>query len=116
VRRGVRDVEIAGGAGCLLHDRDGFFLPGQGVEELELFGKTAHGPGETARPGAEGRVALLRTGAAVVAIVDVEDALVRGAAAYVVGIAAFAVPDGIFRGGAGVLGDPLDQGNFLVVL
>src|ERR1017187_6029872 len=70
----------------------------------------------TACPGAERRVALLRIGAAIVAIVDVEDALVRGAPAYVVGIAALAVPDGIPGGGAGVLRDAVDQRNLLVVL
>src|ERR1035438_8464245 len=95
IRRRVREVEIAGGPGGFFHDGDGLFVPGQGVEEFQLFGEAAHGPGEAARPGAERRVALLRIGAAIVAIVDVEDALVRDAPAYVVGIAAFAVPDGI---------------------
>src|ERR1039458_4230099 len=116
IRRRVREVEIASGAGGLFHDGDGLFVQGQGVEELQLFGEAAHGPGEPARPGAERRVALLRIGAAVIAIVDVEDALVRGASAYVVGIAAFAVPDGILRGGAGVLGYAVDQRNLPVVL
>ena len=86
------------------------------VEELQLLGEAAHRPGQPARPRAERRIALLRVRAAVVAVVDVEDALVRGAAAHVVGVAAFAVLDGVLRGGAGVLHDAVEQRNLPVVL
>src|SRR5215472_5506833 len=69
----VLEVEVAGGAGGALHDAAGLVLAFEGIEQLELFGEAAHGPGEAARPGAERRVALLRVGAAVVAVVDVEN-------------------------------------------
>src|SRR5450432_341582 len=45
IGRRVFYVEIASGAGSLLHHRDGFLPAGQGIEELQLLGETAHGPG-----------------------------------------------------------------------
>jgi len=71
-------------------------LAGQRVQKLQLLGETADGPRQAARPGGEGRVTLLRIGAAVVAVVDVEDALVRHPAADVIGVAPLAVIDGVF--------------------
>lgn len=75
---------------------------GEGFEEFELFGEAEDGPGEAAGPGGEGGVALLGTGTAVGAVVEVEDALVGGAAADVPGVAAFAIVDAV-AGGAGTV-------------
>src|SRR5471030_103534 len=116
IGRRVLDVEIASGARRLLHHRDGFPLAGQGIEEFQLLGETAHGPGQPARPGAEGGVALLRVGAAVIAVVGIEDALVGHTAADVVAVAAFAVEHGILCGGPRVLDRAVEQRNPAVSL
>ena len=83
-------------------------------DAFELLGVAAHDPRQAARPGGEGRVALLRVRAAIGAVVHIEDALVRDAAAHVVGVAALAVIDGPLRGGARVLDEPAQQRNLLV--
>ena len=121
---GLVDVEVAGGAGGLEHEAldllaaaEPFELGvGDGLEEFELFGVAEHDPGEAAGPGGEGRVALLGVGAAELAVVGVEDALVGDAAAAVVGVAPLAVEDGVGGGGPGVLDEPSEQGDFGVLL
>src|SRR5579885_1397870 len=102
VGRRIFDVEIAGRPGSTLEQGDGFLLIGQRVEKLQLLGKPAHCPGEPTRPGAEGGVTLLRVRAAEMAIVGVENTLMRGAPADIVRITALAVIDRVLRRGARV--------------
>ena len=52
------------------------------VQEFELFGEAGEDPGEAAGPGGEGGVALLGGGAAVAAVVGVEDGFVDDAAGF----------------------------------
>src|SRR5678809_123888 len=55
-------------------------------DPLELLGTSEHDPGKTARPGSKRGVALLRAGAAIATVVNIEDALVRNSAPCVVSI------------------------------
>ncbi len=55
-------------------------------EEFQLFRVTEHRPRQPARPRAERRITLLRAAAAKLAVIAVEDRLVRGSAANVVGV------------------------------
>lgn len=111
------EVEVAGGLGGPAHDgADGIEIGfGEGVEEFELFGEAADGPGEATGPGGEGGVALLRTGTAEAAVVAIEDGFVDGASAEVVGVAAFAVIDAVVGGGGGVFDEAVEQGDAAIV-
>src|SRR5678815_4902050 len=60
-------------------------------DPLELLGTSEHDPGKTARPGSKRGVALLRAGAAIATVVNIEDALVRNSAPCVVSISAVTV-------------------------
>ncbi|MDX6328936.1 MAG: hypothetical protein QOI83_1319, partial [Streptomycetaceae bacterium] len=84
IRGGVRDVEVARRP-SRTHERVGDraaaaerveLVIADGVQVLELFGVAQRDPGEAAGPGGERRVALLRRGGPIPAIVDVEHALV----------------------------------------
>jgi hypothetical protein len=98
---GVLEVELGGGEGRPEEGLDdsaaaaerGEFAVAEGLSELELFGETAQGPGETPGPGGERGVTLLRVGAAVGAVGGVEDGFVGGPAGYIIGVAPFAVVD-----------------------
>src|SRR5207245_11697865 len=85
-------------------------------EKFELFSVTEDGPGQAAGPSAEGGVTLLRVRTAVVAVVQIENGFMGGAAAHVVSIAAFAVVDVIAGGRLGMMDEAFEQGNLLVAL
>src|SRR5436309_15760858 len=71
----------------------------QRSEKFQLLRVSKYGPRQTAHPGAESRVALLRVRAAIAAIIEIENAFVRRAAANIVSVAAFAVIDRVAGGG-----------------
>ncbi len=120
---GVLDVEIAsglgGGAAPALDGGaaapGGELLLGKGCEKLQFLGIVAHDPGQAARPGREGREALLRTRTTVTAVVEIEDAFVGHAAAHVVSVAALAVVDVIACGGGRVPEEAFEQRHALVM-
>src|SRR5690606_27276490 len=66
---------------------------GQGGEKLELFGIPAENPRLPSGPSRRRRVALLGAGAAVSAVVEVEDRFVSDSSAHVVGVATLAEVD-----------------------
>src|SRR6266576_2472423 len=88
---------------------------GERAEEFQLFGKAEHRPGQPTRPGAEGRIALLAVGAAVFAIVDVEQAFVRDTAGNIVSIAVLAVIDRVRGSGLGIAEHTPQQTNPLIL-
>src|SRR5262245_15046263 len=92
------------------------FVVGQRRKEFELFGIAGNDPRLPARPSRERRVALLRTRATVIAVIGVEDSLMRRAAALVPAVAALAVPDDEFRRDRGVIDQTLQQRDLLVAL
>jgi len=120
----VLKVEVGGGARGLQEGRGDFVAVAEGRkggvveggEEFEEFGEAEDGPGEAAGPGGEAGVTLLGVGAAEVAVVDIEEALVGGAAPQVVAVAALAVEDGIAGGGTGVVEEASQEGDFAVSL
>ena len=124
VRARVLDVEVGRGGGGFEQHRLGGLASAERLqitfrnhfEELQLFRIAAQRPGQPARPGAERRVALLRTGAAIRAVVDVEDALLRRAAPQVVSVAALPIVNAVGGGGRGVVKEPLQQRNLFVPL
>ncbi len=79
------------------------FLVAKRVEEFELLGVAGDCPGQAACPGREARKSLLRIRTAIIAVVQIEDALVRRATAQVVGVAAFPVIDAVLGGRRNVL-------------
>ena len=89
---------------------------GHRLEELELLREAQEHPGLPPRPGRERRVALLGAGAAVVAVDDVEQALVGHPPALVPDVAAPALADGEAGGGAGVEAEPLEERHRAVPL
>ncbi len=103
----VLDVEIGHGRGHAHEFLDDVVLAaerrevrlGQGLEKFDFLRIAAQDPGQAARPGRERRVALLAVGAAIGAVVDVEDRFMRDASAQVVAVAALAIIDGKARGG-----------------
>src|SRR5688572_26938495 len=103
---GVFEVKIGGGEGGFaencFHNFSAAMRFEFGIrsssEKFKLFGEAADGPGETASPGAERGVTLLRIWAAIVAVVRVENAFVGGASAKVVGVARCAIVDREFGG------------------
>ena len=115
----VFDEEIGGGRGGADKDLPGLRQRGgrwQRAKKLQFFGETEDCLGQTARPGAEGRVALLGVGTAIVSIIHIEDAFVRGTAAHIVGITALAIINRMAGGCFRVVDQPLEQGEFLVAL
>src|SRR5262245_10213362 len=58
----------------------------QRLQEFQLFGISEHHPGGPAGPSGERAVSLLRTGAAILAIVGIEDAFVDDPTRHVVDI------------------------------
>src|SRR5258706_2565340 len=87
------------------------------MKEFELFGEAADGPSQSTHPGAERRIALLRVGAAIAPVVDVEDAFVGHAAGNnVVGIAPFSIIDRKLGGGQRVLDEAIQKRNAAVAL
>ena len=105
------DVKVAGGAGGALKHRDCFGFGREafgteialrkGVDEFKLLGESKHGPCEAASPCGEGRVALLRRGAAEDAAGGIEDGLMRGTAAqfgHIVAVTPFAVVNAVLGG------------------
>src|SRR5712691_996270 len=84
-------------------------------EKLQLFGEAEDGPGKAAGPGAEGGIALLGVGAAIMAVVHVEDAFVGDASAHIVGVAPFAVIDAELRGRLGMFDEALEEEDFLIM-
>ena len=117
VRGRVGQVEVGGGLRDLDEAvEDARLAPealecalGQRGQELELLGVATQDPGQAARPGGEGREALLGAGTAIGAVVDVEDRLVGDAAADVVRVAAGPEVDVEARGGLGVLEQAEEQ-------
>ncbi len=79
-----------------------------------MLSKAQDGPGQAASPGGEGRIALLGAGAAVAAVLGVEQRFVRHAPAHVIAVAAFPVVDRKARGGFGVLDQAFDERHFAV--
>ena len=102
-RRRIRDVKIRRRLRRAFKNDATVLSLLMSTEKLKLLGEAADGPRQPARPRAERRVTLLRVGAAVVPIVGVENALVRRAAAHIVGVASFAVINRELRGGSRVL-------------
>src|SRR2546422_5436029 len=86
------------------------------VKEVQFLSKPENGPGQPAGPRSEWRVALLRIRAAITAVVQVENAFVRGAAVNIVGIALLAIENGVAGGCFRVVDEPLQQGNPLIPL
>src|SRR3954470_12241799 len=84
--------------------------------KLELFGVAENGPSETAGPGSEWRVALLRIRAAISSVIRVEDTFVGCPAAGVIGIAPFAVIDAVASGHFSVLNQTSQKRNPFVAL
>src|SRR4051794_27962183 len=93
------NVEVACSFSRFLHETSNSCAAAKGLQfcifnrrqKLQLFCKTAHRPSQAPRPGAEGRVALLRVRAPVITIVHIEDTLVCGSSPYVVEVPAFSV-------------------------
>src|SRR5207302_9644773 len=85
-------------------------------QELQLLRKTKNRPRQSARPGAERRVTLLRIRTAIMAVVHIENAFVRDTSPDVVSIAAFAVINIVARRRRGMFQQPLQQRNLLVAL
>jgi hypothetical protein len=116
---GVFEVEIGDGGGDMEEAGDDLGLAaergelgfGEGFEEFDFLRVAAEDPGEAASPGGEGGVTLLAVGAAVGAVVDVENRFVGGASAHVVAVAAFAIEDGVASGGFGVLKQAGKEGD-----
>src|SRR5439155_4737216 len=86
------------------------------TQELELFRKPEDRPRQPPRPCGEWRIALLRIGAAITAIIAIEDAFMGGAARDVVGIALFPVVNVVARRRARMNDEPIKQGNLLIAL
>src|SRR5204863_4260564 len=84
------------------------------AKKLELFGITKDGPCETAGPGSEWRVTLLRIRATIAAVVEIEDAFVCSAAREIVAISARAIIDAKASGQFSVLNQATKKGNPLV--
>ena len=118
------DVEIAGGLGGFEEEVGHRFAPTNGlefaiidgVEELKLLGIATDDPGRTARPSAEGGVALLGARATELAVVAVEDGFVGDATADVVDIATLAEEYVVARGGRGVRDGAVQEINGFVAL
>src|SRR5207244_13205648 len=86
------------------------------AKKLQLLGKPENRPRQAARPGTKRRVTLLRIRTAILAVVHIENALVRHPAAHVVSIAAFAIVNIVTGGGRGMFHEPLQQRDLLVPL
>src|SRR5207247_5861438 len=91
-------------------------VPNAAAEELQLFGESENRPGQSACPGGEWRVSLLRIRTTEDAIGDVEHRFVRGSAGHVVGVAAFAIINVVTRGVRRVLDETLKKRNLPVLL
>src|SRR5437762_10200456 len=91
-------------------------LPAPPAQELQLLGETEEGPRQPASPSAEWRVALLRIGAAIASVVNVENAFVCGAAAHIVGVAVLAIENRVASSRFRMLEETLEQRNFLIAL
>src|SRR5882672_6548395 len=89
---------------------------GRGLQEFQLFGVPKNGPGHSARPGAERRVALLGIGATITAVVQIKDAFMRRSATDIVGIPAFAVIDAVAGSRFSMFQQSFKQGDFPVAL
>src|SRR6185369_8958235 len=68
-------------------------FPNAPTEEFQLLGESEDRPGQSARPGAERRKALLRIRTTKGSAVHIEHRFVRRATAHIIGIAAFAIID-----------------------
>src|ERR1035438_5070021 len=123
------DLEVAGGtSGSLQHcarlrlagDALGVeFAFGQRLDEFKLLGEAQHGPGQAARPGCEGRIALLRRWAAKGATGGIEDGFMRRASAkigHIIVFASFAVVDVVCRRSLRVRQQSAQQIDALVLL
>src|ERR1035438_2181285 len=101
VRAGVGQIEVRRGEGGFEeHGNAGPAAPtgachlgAQCVQELQLFRVAQNCPRQAARPSAEGRIALLRVRTAITAVIEIEDALMGGAATRIVSVPALAVVD-----------------------
>ena len=94
----------------------GHRLRRQRGEVLQHLRAAENGPCQTARPGRERRISLLRGGAAVAAVVDVEQRLVGHPPGYVVVVAPGAEVDVVAEGGFEVLQQAPQQRDAAVAL
>ncbi len=124
-RRRLRDVEVRRGARRLeeaRQDVDLRFLqwrrtrPRRACRGTRAARRSLQHPRQSARPGRERRVSLLARRAAVRAVGDVEDRLVRHAAPHVVGVAPAAEVHVVARVRVGVLDEALQQRDPAVAL
>jgi hypothetical protein len=83
------------------------FFIGYGLKVLELFGVSTNGPGLSARPRGEGRVALLTAWTAVMPIYDVKYGLMNPTSTYVIRISSFTVVEDVLSGCFGVSYHPM---------
>src|SRR5437660_3211999 len=86
------------------------------LDKLQLLSEAASGPGQSAHPGAEWRIALLRVWTTITPIIDVEDAFVSRPPTHIIRIATLAVINPKLRRHRSVLHQSLQQRNFSVML
>src|SRR5215471_13453330 len=88
---------------------------GERTQELELLGKSTHGPGQAARPGPEGQISLLCGRAAVRPVCGVEERFVRDSSADIPNIAAFSIVNAVSGSTAKVRAHTLQQRDPAIV-
>src|ERR1017187_1660628 len=105
---GPRRVEEHGGDRSLAQPGARYF-GAYGLQELQLFRVAQNCPRQTARPGAEWGITLLRVRASMDAVIDIENALMGDAAPDIVRVAALAVIDAVAGRDFRVLQQPLQK-------